>query len=1044
MSSTDPKDDPEELYNIIEELGKGSYGSVYQAIHLPTQREVALKVLKLDVLTDIKELKAEISLLAKINCPQIVKYYGSYIKSRTLWISMEYCDAGSALDMLVQLKKPFREIEIATLVQQVLLGLDYLHTMSPPTIHRDIKSGNILLTSKGQVKLADFGVATQLTDTLAKKNTQIGSPFWMAPEIIQESPYGTKVDIWSLGITAIELAQLKPPHWEHGSIRALFLIATKASPTLDEPSKWSKDFNDFLGKCLQRNSQDRPDASELLGDTFIKMAGNSTVLANLADECFLVEAEGSEKDQDGKISDNHDTMTWKANQHASSKDSVKFLIRGEPKEGVVLTADGESIKEHARNPRFLWFRSPQGEDEFVQVESDQKVPTYVPTKDDIGCVLRCVWLGEVDGQEISVSAITDIIQPGAPQILNLKMEGGPYYTRLFKLNSEYFGGEEGASKIQWSKTLPDGSFYTIPDAQKMAYQPTQEDISCRLEVKYIPIRSDGIQGPPVFVVSRPILRVVGRVLLYVISGLPACLHAKALLVNKAVPFVEIDLLKFPERVEEMERMTGKKSVPQIFFNQNYIGGLKELLNLEISGKLTALLKEVIEREPPDFPKVPTEDEVARAIATYHKDDATSKEDTHLYRTYLKMRNAKKGLPVKVRGPITRRVRAFKGTEMIRWIRVDSKLSIDKSCEVAEKMQKQNYFFVMKADDHKPFASDDRLYQFQTDMNEGIMLNWDQLKQIDPAKRRSPGAIAKDMIRQILYTVEKYGNHGGKKGDDINYSGVGFSTDYRHYVNTCMELQSADLTGLKDDKLKAFFINVYNALVLHASIVSSLNLQGISGTINDYTSWGRLGYVINDQKFTILDIYHGMLRGNKKASRRKIKQVMSKHDPKIAFMTKPDPRIHFALISGSRSFPAVAVYRAKTLDKDLNTVTEAYLDEEVEMEKVKKTVIIPKLFYYYNKDFGKNDSALVKWIIENIPKHKKEEFEHLAKHRMTVKFSSYDWDFYVVHGDSFAQLSASSDAMDNDPDSESGSDSTSGSTDSVGRMTASPSLRKPRP
>lgn len=200
----------------------------------------------------------------------VVKYFGSYFNQNDLWIVMEYCGAGSVSDIMRLRRKTLSEHEIATVLCDTLKGLEYLHLRRK--IHRDIKAGNILLNQEGRAKLADFGVAGQLTDTMAKRNTVIGTPFWMAPEVIEEIGYDCGADIWSLGITALEMAEGKPPYGDIHPMRAIFMIPTKPPPSFREPDRWSPEFIDFVSLCLVKNPSDRADASFLLKHEFIRSA----------------------------------------------------------------------------------------------------------------------------------------------------------------------------------------------------------------------------------------------------------------------------------------------------------------------------------------------------------------------------------------------------------------------------------------------------------------------------------------------------------------------------------------------------------------------------------------------------------------------------------------------------------------------------------------------------------------------------------------------------------------------------------------------------
>ncbi|XP_063698869.1 serine/threonine-protein kinase 4 [Culicoides brevitarsis] len=271
---------PEEVFDIMCKLGEGSYGSVYKAVHKESGAVLAIKQVPVD--TDLQEIIKEISIMQQCDSPYVVKYYGSYFKNTDLWIVMEYCGAGSVSDIMRLRKKTLTEDEIATILSDTLKGLDYLHIRRK--IHRDIKAGNILLNSEGHAKLADFGVAGQLTDTMSRRNTVIGTPFWMAPEVIEEIGYDCVADIWSLGITALEMAEGKPPYGDIHPMRAIFMIPTKPPPSFREPDRWSPEFIDFVSLCLVKNPEERATANSLLQHPFITCAKPNNILLSLIAE----------------------------------------------------------------------------------------------------------------------------------------------------------------------------------------------------------------------------------------------------------------------------------------------------------------------------------------------------------------------------------------------------------------------------------------------------------------------------------------------------------------------------------------------------------------------------------------------------------------------------------------------------------------------------------------------------------------------------------------------------------------------------------------
>jgi len=266
------QEDPEELFEMLDIIGEGSFGLVCTCRNIKQDIIYAIKFLETEE-GDDQCLQKEIDILKETSsCANIVRYFGCYLKENTYMIVMEYCEGGSVLDIMKMCKKTLNEEQIQVISLHVLQGLKYLH--SHRIMHRDLKAGNILLSIDGKAKLADFGVSAKLTSTIQKKNTVVGSPYWMAPEVINvqsdQDGYDFKADIWSLGITGIELAEGKPPLFDIASLRVIFLIPAREPPTLKDQSQWSHEFNNFIAKCLQKDPVKRPLVEELLEHPFVK------------------------------------------------------------------------------------------------------------------------------------------------------------------------------------------------------------------------------------------------------------------------------------------------------------------------------------------------------------------------------------------------------------------------------------------------------------------------------------------------------------------------------------------------------------------------------------------------------------------------------------------------------------------------------------------------------------------------------------------------------------------------------------------------------
>ncbi|KAK7108643.1 uncharacterized protein [Littorina saxatilis] len=471
----------------------------------------------------------------------------------------------------------------------------------------------------------------------------------------------------------------------------------------------------------------------------------------------------------------------------------------------------------------------------------------------------------------------------------------------------------------------------------------------------------------------------GRILVYSILGCPHCMRAKNTLQDMDLPYTDVRLDIYPKEVrEQLKARTGKSTVPQIFFNAHYIGGNAEFQKLvnEDADKLQELIDELISTPPPKNAPVPPDP--STALETADPGEFTCQADE--YSALVKeLKNS--GLIKDHRKGLTSYKKSFSGKDFVDWVVNTKGIERTVAVEMGQHLIESHFGHNIKS--NVQFQDADVYFRLLED-EDTVALNGDKITDCKPLE---VNLLGEDLRKLILNLHAAFLSRDGK---EVDYKGMGNSDEFQRYVALARTLQRVKIESCSRNEKLAFFVNVYNALVIHANIVRGppVNLW------QRYKFFNTVKYIIGGHEYSLQDMENGVLRANRKGVGM-LTRPFSKSDPRLGIaLEHPEPLIHFGLVCGAKSCPPIKTYSAAEVMEQLQLAAEAFVDgpDGCEIDMAKKIVHLSMIFKWYQEDFGNNDEQVVQWIRDHMQEgEKKNQLTELINgKKFKVKYLKYDW------------------------------------------------------
>ena len=468
----------------------------------------------------------------------------------------------------------------------------------------------------------------------------------------------------------------------------------------------------------------------------------------------------------------------------------------------------------------------------------------------------------------------------------------------------------------------------------------------------------------------------GRITIYSITGCPHCKAAKTKLQSLDLPFFDINLDEHPKQRDIMTKITGRRTVPQIFFNDKHVGGNDDFQSLS-EDELQELIQYVANTPVSDSaPKLPK-----RSSTSFFVETNMSQEEDDLSKLIKLFKETSGDISTHRKFLIFSVSNSFTGKDIINFVAEKKSIDIKSATELSQEFMKKK--LVLSVDGAESLKYDGTLYRLVEDLPEKA-LNAGTPYYADVAEA---SGLAVSLRKSIL---KLYGTYLSENGKSVDYKGIAESDEFKEYVQLTLQLQRLSLDNLTREQLLAFFINIYNALVIHGNVQYGFP----ESAFQRYKFFNYTRYIIGGYAYSLQDVENGVLRNNRKGIGM-LSKPFSKADPRIKFIVSPhEPLIHFALVCGAKSCPPIKTYSQKHVMKELTLAAESFLesDDGCQVDKEKNEVKLSRIFKWYIEDFGSTNSSLLNWIHDHMPESTKKNdlTEMLKNESYKLSFMHYDW------------------------------------------------------